>query len=83
MLIINLISLVGFLIVEIITIVKEYLYINEFTDKAKEALATSLNWLLDPDSARFCLLRRGLKTYINTAKLITAFLEFFKVFLRV
>ena len=49
-LIINLASLVSFLIVEIITTVKEYLYINEFTDKAKEALATGLNWLLDPDS---------------------------------
>jgi len=52
-------------------------------DKAKEVLAASLDWLLNPNSARFRLLGRGLKTYINTAKLITAFLDFFKVFLRV
>ena len=65
------------------TIAKEHFYVNKFMDKAKEALTAGLDWLFNPNSAQFRLLKRGLETYVNTAKLITTFLDFFKIFLKV
>jgi hypothetical protein len=65
------------------TTAKEHLRVDEFTDEAKGALAAGSDWLLDPDSAQFRPLGRGLETCVNTAELITAFSDFFKIFPRV